>query len=113
MSSVGVSLMIMAAFLAAVSQVLLKMSALKKYDSPILEYLNPYVILGYGLLFLTMGINIVAYQSIDYKYGPVLNASSYVFILILGKLFLKEALTKRKIIGNLIIVIGIIVYSAI
>lgn len=103
--------MLVAAFLAAVSQVLLKMSAGKVYKHPVWEYANPLVVIGYGILFLTMGINIFAYRFVDYKYGPVLNASSYVFILILGALLLKEKITKKKLLGNIMIIIGIIIYS--
>ena len=36
-------------FISAVSQVMLKKSALKTYDSPIKEYLNPLVIFAYAL----------------------------------------------------------------
>ena len=50
----GVLLMILAALLSAVSQVFLKISARKKHSSSITEYLNIYVILGYGILALTM-----------------------------------------------------------
>ncbi len=111
MNSVGVILMIGAAFLAAVSQVLLKLSATKKYKHPIWEYANPLVVMGYGILFLTMGINIYAYKFVDYKYGPVLNSTSYIFILLLGAMLLKEKITKKKLLGNLLIIIGIIIYS--
>ena len=48
-SSYGI--LILSVFIAAVSQILLKKSALKKYTSVIWEYLNPYVIVGYGLMF--------------------------------------------------------------
>lgn len=103
--------MIFAAFLAALSQILLKLSAGKKYKHIVFEYLNPSVVIGYGILILTMAMNVVAYRWVEYKYGPVLNATSYVFILLLGKIILKEELTKKKIIGNVFIILGILIYS--
>ena len=38
-------------FVSAVSQVMLKKAALKTYDSPLKEYLNPMVIIAYLLKF--------------------------------------------------------------
>ena len=40
-------------FVSAISQVLLKKAAMKKYDRPIDEYLNPQVIFAYVLFFGT------------------------------------------------------------
>ena len=111
MNSVGIIMMLGAAMLAAFSQVLLKMSATRTYKNKLFEYLNPFVITGYGILFMTMAINMFAYRFVEYKYGPVLNSASYLFILILGAIFLKEKITKKKIIGNIIIIVGIVIYS--
>ena len=98
-----------AALLAAVSQILLKMSAGKTHKNEIMEYLNIYVISGYAMLFLSMLLNFVAYKYIEYRFGPVINALSYVFVLFLGNLFLKEKITARKFWGNILIIIGIII----
>ena len=38
-------------------------------------------------------------------------ALNYLFIAILAKMYLKEKIDKSKIIGNLIIIIGILVYN--
>lgn len=107
----GVLLMILAALLSAVSQVFLKISARKKHSSSITEYLNIYVILGYGILALTMLMTTIAYGYLEYKYGPVLLSSAYAFVLLSGWLFLKEKLTVNKVVGTLLIVAGIIVYG--
>ena len=45
------------------------------------------------------------------RYGPVIDTAAYVFVLILSKVILKERITRGKIIGNLIIILGIIVYT--
>ena len=54
--------MFLSVAVASVSQVLLKKSALKVYDNVIREYLNPYVIGGYGLLFCSMLLTVYAYS---------------------------------------------------
>ena len=97
---------ILAAFLAALSQLLLKLSA-GEHRSGIRVYLNVKVIAGYGLLMLTMLMNVWAYQTVEYHLGPVLNASSYIFVMILSTLVLKEKLTLMKSLGFLLIISGI------
>lgn len=59
--------MLLSVSVASVSQILLKKSTCKSYDSVIREYLNPWVIGGYGMLFLSMIISIYAYSGVDYK----------------------------------------------
>ncbi len=103
--------MIGSSFLAAFSQVLLKKSTNKSYKRPIYEYLNIYVFLGYAILLSTMIINIYAYTGIDYKLGPILTSTSYIFVLLLSKWMLKEKITIRKIIGISSIVLGIILFN--
>ena len=45
------------------------------------------------------------------RFGPVIDTATYVFVLIFSRLILKEKITRGKIIGNLIIIAGIIVYT--
>ncbi|MCM1160033.1 MAG: EamA family transporter [Roseburia sp.] len=96
-------------FIASISQVLLKKSAMKQYDYKFGDYLNLYVICGYGLLFLSMFLTILAYRGVDLKTGPVIEATSYIYVAVLSAIFLKERITKKKTIGLLVIVIGILV----
>ena len=109
MSKNGVLLMLAAALLAAVSQILLKKSAQKEHKSWIFEYLNVYVVSGYVLLAGSLFLNVWAYQEIEYRYGQAINAVSYVFVLFLSRLFLGEKITPKKLIGNLVIIVGILV----
>ena len=102
-------IMLCSAFLASVSQILLKLSAGEAHRSKLYEYLNAKVIVSYGLLFLTMIMNIWAYQNMEYRFGPVINSLTYVFVLVLSVQFLKERFTKNKIIGVILIVTGVCV----
>jgi drug/metabolite transporter (DMT)-like permease len=104
-------LMIGGTFFSAVSQILLKQSADKTYRHPILEYLNPRVILAYFFFFGVLLLNTYAYTKVDMKYGPVLDTFVYVFVLFLSYCILKEKISKGKLIGNFIIIAGIILYT--
>lgn len=107
MINIYVIVMLASAFLSAVSQLLLKMSAKDTHKAKIFEYLNFKVIAGYGLLVLTLLMNTWAYRGVAYKIGPVINATSYVFVMLLGRFILQEKLTAKKIIGIFLIVLGI------
>lgn len=98
-------------FFSAISQILLKQSANKDYSNPLKEYLNWRVITAYGLFFGILLLNTWCYTQVDMKYGPVIDTAAYVFVLILSKVILKEQITRGKIMGNLIIILGIIVYT--
>ena len=56
-------------------------------------------------------MNIIAYRGIELKYGAILKSFGYVFILFLSKIFLNEKITKQKIIGISLIIIGNIIYN--
>ena len=45
------------------------------------------------------------------RYGPVIDTAAYVFVLLLSHFILKEKITRGKIIGNLIIIAGILIYT--
>ncbi len=103
--------MFLSVVVASVSQVLLKKSALKKYDNVIKEYLNPYVIGGYGLLFGSMLLTVYAYSGMDYKNGPVIESLGNVFVLVLGYFVFRERISFRKILGIASIMAGIVIFN--
>jgi small multidrug resistance pump len=95
---------------AAFSQVLLKKSASKEHKSFLREYLNPEVIIGYGMLVGSTILTILAFRRIEYKNGPIIESLGYIFIMILSLCFFKEKITKKKLIGNALILLGIFIY---
>lgn len=101
---------ILSVAIASFSQILLKKSANNEYDNKIKEYLNPYVIIGYSLMVVCTLLTIYAFRGIDYKVVTVIESLGYIFILIMGKLFFNEKITKNKIIGNVLIIIGVIIF---
>ena len=106
-----VALAVFSGMLSAFSQVLLKKSSDKEHSSMVKEYLNPYVIGGYGITFTCMVLMVIAFKGMPLKYGAVIESLTYLYIMILGKIFFNEKLTIKRIVGNFIIVCGVIVFS--
>lgn len=103
-------ILVISVVVASFAQILLKKSAEKTYSSPIREYLNVYVIFGYGLMFLSMFITIMAYSGLDFTNVPVIESLGYIVVMILSYFFFKEKITKRKLLGMAVIMAGIFVY---
>ena len=104
-------LLLLGVFLSAISQVMLKKAALRQYSSKLREYLNPLVIVAYTIFVGTTFLSIYAYKGIPLSMGPVLEATSYIYVTIFGVTIFKEKLNKRKLVGLALIIAGIIIYS--
>lgn len=98
-------------FVASVSQIILKTSSGKKYDSFIKEYLNPRVIIAYMLFFGTTFISLYAYKGLPLSMGPILEATGYIWVALLSFIILHEKITKSKLLGLAVIIAGIVIYS--
>ena len=98
-------------FVSSVSQVLLKKSALKTYDSPIKEYLNPLVIFAYTLFVGTTLLSVLAYRGIPLSLGPVLESTGYLYVTLFGVVIFKEKMTPRKLLALGLILAGIAIYA--
>jgi len=96
---------------ASLSQVILKKSAMIHYQTRLKEYLNPYVIGAYFFFFGSSLLTTFSYGGVPLTMGPVLESTGYIYVGVLGMLILKERLSRRKIIGNLLIVGGIMIYA--
>ena len=98
-------------FISSVSQIVLKKSADKEYSSRIREYFNPRVIIAYSVFFAATLCSIIAYKKIPLSFGPILESCGYIFVAVLSYLFIKEKISIKKIVGLLIIITGVIIYS--
>lgn len=103
-------LLILAVLVSSISQIILKKSASKKYNSIIKEYLNPYVIIGYGLMVVSTVLVVLGLKGVPYKNEPIIESLGYIFVMFLSNRILKEKITTKKIIGNLLILVGIVIY---
>lgn len=97
--------------IASISQLLLKKSAEIQRENKFREYLNIYVILAYILLFLSTFLTMFAYKRITLSLGVVIESIGYIIVAILSYFFLKEKLSKNKLIGIILIIIGAIIFG--
>lgn len=106
-----VGIYLLGVFISAVSQVILKKEALKPHESLVKEYLNFSVIFAYMLFFVASLMPIIAFRVLPLSYGPVLEATSYIYVMVFGALIFHEKVTKKKVAALALILCGIVVYS--
>lgn len=104
-------ILLVSVFVSAISQVMLKKAALKRYNSTYKEYLNPLVIFAYALFVGTTLLTVLAYRGIPLSWGPVLEATSYIYVTVFGAVFFQEKVTPRKLLALFLIVLGIVIYA--
>ena len=73
------------------------------------EYLNPIVIFAYVIFFSCTLITMYSLKVVQLSLAPILEATGFIFVAVLSRLFLKEHISKKKILGLSLIFIGIIV----
>ena len=98
-------------FVSSISQIILKKSAEREYPSKIREYLNVRVVFAYIIFFGATLCSILAYTKIPLSLGPILESSGYFFVAILSYIFLKEKISKQKMLGLSIIIVGIVIFA--
>lgn len=102
---------VVSVFISSVSQVMLKTSAGRQYESRLREYLNPLVITAYALFFGCTFVSIYALKVVPLSMSPILEASGYIFVAVLSRIVLKERVTKKKAAGLAVILAGILIYT--
>ena len=111
MVSLYIAAFILSLFLSALSNVLLKKSSGEKKKKFIYEYINLKVISAYLIYFSVVLLLIYAYTGIEYKLGTILGTLSYMILMICGRIFFNEKITFKRIAGNCVIILGIIIFS--
>ena len=97
--------------ISSIAQVFLKKEALREHGSFLREYLNPLVISGYTLMLVSTLLLVIAFKAIPLSMGPILEATSYLYVTVFGVVLFKEKLGKNKIISLIVIMLGIVTYS--
>lgn len=98
-------------FISSVSQIILKKSADVEYKNVIQEYMNIRVVVAYSMFFASTVLTMYAYKGVPLSFGVLLEASGYIYVPVLSYLFLGEKITRLKIVGALLIILGICCYS--
>lgn len=104
-------LALLALALSSSSQILLKKSAGKTWPSPIRQYLNAYVITGYGMLGLSMVLILFCYKYLGYMESVILEPLGYILVLLFGHFVFGEKLTLQRVAGMCLIIAGILVFN--
>lgn len=98
-------------FVAACAQMLLKQGARKGYSPWWRQYINPWVIGGYALLFATMVANIgCMHMGLQLKELSIIESMSYLFVPALSWWIFKEPINRRKALAIGIIIVGVVVF---
>ena len=95
---------------SAFSQLILKKSADNPKNTGLRFYVNLPVIFAYTLFLGCMLLNVVALQTLDLTILSILEATGYLYTMLLAHFFLKEKITPRKLLGNGIIILGIALF---
>ena len=113
MSSLGISvcLLLLSVFISSVSQIILKKAADKTYESTLKEYMNHMVIGAYGLFFCSVILTMLALKHVPLSMSPILESTGYIFVSVMGYIFLKERFSRRKLMGFALILAGIVIFN--
>lgn len=96
---------------ASISQILLKKNAMITYPNKFREYANLRSALAYGMFFASSLLTVWAYKFVPLSMGPILECSGYVYVTILSAIFIGEKISPRKIIGLLMVILGIVIFG--
>ena len=66
---------------------------------------------AYAIFVLATFATIIAYKVVPLSFGPILEATSYIYVTLFGVFIFKEKMSARKVGALCLIISGIIVYS--
>ena len=104
-------LVILSVFVAACAQMLLKQGARQNYLGFWRQYLNPWVIGGYGIMACSLVLNIFCMsRGVQVKEVSVIESLSYLFVPCLAFVLFGERITWRKGVAIAIVISGVIIF---
>ena len=104
-------IVILSVFAAACAQMLLKQGARIEYATWWRQYVNGWVIGGYGIMACSLVLNIWCMsKGVQVKEVSVIESMSYLFVPVLAFVLFKEKLTVRKIGAIAIIITGVVIF---
>jgi len=104
-------LCLVSVFSAACAQMLLKQATRKQYPSFLRQYLNPWVIGGYGIMGCSLLLNVFCLSKgvMEKELGGI-ESLSYLFVPLLSWLIFKERITWKKAGAIVVIMVGVVVF---
>lgn len=104
-------LVILSVLAAAGAQMLLKQGAQMQYPILLRQYLNPWVIGGYGIMGASLLLNIFCLShGVQVKEISVIESLSYLYVPVLSWMFFKETMTLKKVGAIVVIMAGVIIF---
>jgi drug/metabolite transporter (DMT)-like permease len=95
----------------SVAHLLLKKGSVVSADNYVKMYLHPYSITAYIIFAIVAFLSIYAMKGLDLKVFFGLSSLTYMCIPVLSFMFLKDSVTKNKLIGIIMISIGVIIFN--
>lgn len=106
-----IAVWIVSVLISSVAQCMLKVEANKSHETRLKEYLNPMVISAYAIFFLSTFLTMYALKYVPLTYSPVIEPLSYIFVPVIGVLMLREKISKRRLAGMAVMLVGIVIFS--
>ena len=104
-------IVLLSVFSASVAQMLLKQGAKKQYSTLWRQYVNPWVIGGYGILAASLLLNVFCLnRGVQVKEVSVIESLNYLFVPLLSWLLFKESVSWRKVTAIVVILSGVFVF---
>lgn len=104
-------LVIVSVLSAAGAQMLLKQGAKKHYPTFVRQYINPWVIGGYGIMGASLLLNIFCLShGVQVKEISIMESLSYLFVPLFSWIFFKERISWRKVGAIMVIMLGVAVF---
>ncbi len=95
----------------SIAHLLLKKGSVLALDSKRVIYTHPYSLISYVIFAIVAFLSIYAMKGLDLKVFFALNSLTYICIPVLSFMFLKESVTRNKVIGIVIITLGVIIFN--
>jgi len=106
-------LAVLVQFLVALAQVNLKIGAIKvNFKKPLIYNLkNKYLLVSIFLFLFVPILSIITMRVIDFSVFYSFTALNYFFIMLFAWKILKEDIDKWRIVGNFLVIAGVIVFN--
>jgi drug/metabolite transporter (DMT)-like permease len=101
----------MSVLAAAGAQMLLKQGVQKQYPTFVRQYINLWVIGGYGIMGASLLLNIFCLShGVQVKEISIMESLSYLFVPLFSWIFFKERNSWRKVGAIVVIMTGVVVF---
>jgi len=95
----------------SIGHLLLKIAATRVSESGGRIYTDPVSVAGYGIFAFVAFLSIYAMKGLDMTAFFALNSLTYICIPILSYFVLRESFTRNKVIGVIIIAVGVLLFN--